>query len=124
MFFLKKTTQKKLVYHVNNKMTSVVNLSKYEPIVDPTSFIQLGSEVLSRDEEHFPVFLPNERVDMKIVSNNKGDYRVAASAKKRYVKTLRIADRNIVSNIFDIYRLKEKDNEFLLIYRSIRSTLR
>ena len=73
--------------------------------------------MLSRDDQHFPVFLPNERVDMKIVSNNKGDYRVAASAKRRYVKTLRIADRNIVYNIFDIYRLKEKDNEFLLIYK-------
>ena len=91
----------------------VVDLTRYDPVADGSCF----SELLSRDVEHYPVFLPNGLVDMKLVSDKRGELRVATSANRRYVKSLRISDRNRTQTLFNIYRLRGSVSEFLLIYK-------
>jgi hypothetical protein len=93
----------------------MVDLTKYEMLDrGDADFLDLCKTGLSRDHLHYPVFLPNGRVDLLIIKTRSGKYRVAKDTTKKYVNNIADWTYSTIDSMFDVFKLKGKENVYLL----------
>ena len=95
----------------------IVDMNKYDILADDdSSFMELCKGHLSKDTMYYPVFLTNGFVDMKFI-NSSGVMRVTRDANTKYINKLCMFDCNDVGFLFNIYKMKDRDDVYVLNYK-------